>query len=515
MPPFEFERLNFVFNDSDVAELKKSRLFDESWYLNNYKDVKKLGMDPLEHYLWLGARLQRQPSKDFDPIAYIHTNPDVQRVGINPLLHYLRYGEREGRQLFPKLPSSIQPAAAGAGVRARGRVIVYESHNLKLQGAPNSLYELAVEIKKRKAFVPFMMCNTSGPLQELYEKEGIGCFIHRISQNRVMNGDNFDGYINTLAKYYRKIDASLVHVNTLQNFHSVIAAQVAGIPVIWNIRESECPDSYYDYLPEPIAERAYKAFDKVDCVIFVAKATCSLWADRLSGVTESITIHNGINTERLKVLAYGSDRTFKRASLGVRKSDVLVLSVGTLCERKGQLDLVDAIARLDPETQSRMVIAMVGFNQGDYSLRIKNRVKELHAKGVRFLCIEESNDEPARRALASLYAASDIFVLSSRIESYPRVILEAMEFSLSIVSTPCFGVVEQVEENISALFYEAGNTDLLAKHLKMLANNPSVRLKFAKAANQRLSILNSYEQMADAYEKTYERVIAAHVGCST
>lgn len=36
--------------------------FDEEWYVEQYPDVKMLGMDPLEHYLWIGSKIGRLPS---------------------------------------------------------------------------------------------------------------------------------------------------------------------------------------------------------------------------------------------------------------------------------------------------------------------------------------------------------------------------------------------------------------------------------------------------------------------
>ncbi|NBC36895.1 glycosyltransferase [Novosphingobium sp. FSY-8] len=45
----------------DVARLRDSGLFDAAWYAARYPDVAASGMDPLEHYVWLGWRLQRAP----------------------------------------------------------------------------------------------------------------------------------------------------------------------------------------------------------------------------------------------------------------------------------------------------------------------------------------------------------------------------------------------------------------------------------------------------------------------
>ena len=41
--------------------------FDAKWYLDTYPDVRLLGMDPFEHYLWLGTRLGRKMSANAAP----------------------------------------------------------------------------------------------------------------------------------------------------------------------------------------------------------------------------------------------------------------------------------------------------------------------------------------------------------------------------------------------------------------------------------------------------------------
>lgn len=48
-------------SEADIAALKASGRFDEAWYASAYPDVGASGMDPAEHYLWIGARLGRRP----------------------------------------------------------------------------------------------------------------------------------------------------------------------------------------------------------------------------------------------------------------------------------------------------------------------------------------------------------------------------------------------------------------------------------------------------------------------
>jgi glycosyltransferase involved in cell wall biosynthesis len=81
----------------DVEAIRASHLFDAEWYQKTYPDVKAMGMDPAEHYLWLGGRLNRKPSKDFDPARYLRLNGEVAAVGLNPLLHYERTREEQNR----------------------------------------------------------------------------------------------------------------------------------------------------------------------------------------------------------------------------------------------------------------------------------------------------------------------------------------------------------------------------------------------------------------------------------
>lgn len=98
--------------------------FDRDFYLEQYPDVARAGVDPLQHYLDHGRIEGRVPSAAilneipdrqedlpqpvdetpslilpgaFDPVFYVNTYPDILKAGVDPLDHYLRYGREEGR----------------------------------------------------------------------------------------------------------------------------------------------------------------------------------------------------------------------------------------------------------------------------------------------------------------------------------------------------------------------------------------------------------------------------------
>ena len=73
--------------------------FDAAFYLANNPDVAAAGVDPFEHFMTLGWREGRDPSKRFVLAPYLEANPDIVAAGVNPFAHYVVTGRGEGRPL--------------------------------------------------------------------------------------------------------------------------------------------------------------------------------------------------------------------------------------------------------------------------------------------------------------------------------------------------------------------------------------------------------------------------------
>ncbi len=84
-----------------IALIRRSNLFDEQWYLKEYPDVARSGMDPVRHYIKFGVEEGRDPSLAFGTRYYQYNNPDVSDAAINPLIHYISHGKEEGRRARP------------------------------------------------------------------------------------------------------------------------------------------------------------------------------------------------------------------------------------------------------------------------------------------------------------------------------------------------------------------------------------------------------------------------------
>ena len=78
--------------------LRASDLFNETWFLHHYPQVKA-NMDPLRYYLEYGVVELLDPGPNFSTRNYLLDYPDIKEAGINPLFHYLKFGRSEGRVL--------------------------------------------------------------------------------------------------------------------------------------------------------------------------------------------------------------------------------------------------------------------------------------------------------------------------------------------------------------------------------------------------------------------------------
>ncbi|MCW5965655.1 MAG: glycosyltransferase family 4 protein [Bryobacterales bacterium] len=167
---------------------------------------------------------------------------------------------------------------------------------------------------------------------------------------------------------------------------------------------------------------------------------------------------------------------------------------------KDHSTLVHALARM---TDIPWQLDLVG--DGPLQAEIETLVARLGlAERVRFLGYQ--------RDPSLVLARSQIFVLSSRSEAFPRSILEAMRAGLPVVASDVGGVSESVVNEGSGLLAPAGNPVALASQLRRLTENGSFRQRLGKQGrlsySDRFRFETMVETMAALYEELYLRTTA-------
>jgi glycosyltransferase involved in cell wall biosynthesis len=390
----------------------------------------------------------------------------------------------------------FEPQRARLQARSRTPVrVLFVSHNLNREGAPLVLFDLISGLTERGSVCAEVLSPQDGPLRAEYEKRGITVHLLADPLPGADHEASLRASLEELGGLFTRLKAEVVVANTLSTFWAVAGASTAKIPVLWCQHESEPWQNYFDYLPDPARQAAYSAFAVAYKVLYVAQATRQVWSP-LNTKRNFEVIPHGIPATRLDEDTSRWSRKEARTTLGLADEDVVICTIGTVCARKGQLDLIDAIMRLPPDVQTRVRILIVGKDghDGYYDELVRQRSR-LPAELMERVVLTGPTNDPFL-----YYRASDIFVCTSRIESAPRVIVEAMACSLPIITTPVYGIPEQVAEGINALYYHPWDVSALAKSIKTLVENVQLRSEMGAKSPAVLARLAGYDDMIRRYD---------------
>lgn len=162
---------------------------------------------------------------------------------------------------------------------------------------------------------------------------------------------------------------------------------------------------------------------------------------------------------------YRRDKAAARRALGLDPDTKYMITVGRLFEhQKGHSLLVEAAEQLKKIPKLKILIA--GSGPDEQSLRELIQQKGLEERVVLLGSIRNKD------TLANYYNASDIFVLPSRYEGLPLVILEASACGLPTVAFNVMGVRGLVRNGVNGLLVENLDPKGLAAALFELLEDP-------------------------------------------
>lgn len=153
-----------------------------------------------------------------------------------------------------------------------------------------------------------------------------------------------------------------------------------------------------------------------------------------------------------------------------------VLCVGRLVADKGQLLLVEAVARLrERGVPVRLTLVGDGAGRADVEaavtrLGVGDAVDVTGALG--------------QDRVRALYGEADVFCLPSFAEGIPVVLMEAMAMGVPVVSTRVMGIPELVTDGDSGVLVRPGEVGDLVDVLARLAADPAERARLAAGGRE-------------------------------
>lgn len=368
--------------------------------------------------------------------------------------------------------------------------VLFATHNLNYEGAPLILFDIARGIHSAGTMDVVVLSPCDGPLRERFEAFGIQVCV--LDKFEIFNSRDVICYDRALAQIRDCIlglHVDVVFANTILCWWAIDAATDITIPSIWCIHESEEPFSHFDIHGSFLKQSALRCIRYPYQVVFVAYSTRELFEGIRIRNNMSV-IQNGFDPSRLIAQTENKTRVTVRADLNIAPDELMILTIGTVCERKNQVELIKALRCLPDALIEKIRVLIVGDRDGDFSRSLHSMITELPTK-----IAERISVIPQTSEVGPYYLGADIFVLTSRLESFPVVVQEAMYFSLPIVANPTFGVREQVRDGSSALYYQLGDVSALSNQLKRLIESEALRIHLGNNAKISLDILPSYENM--------------------
>ncbi len=264
-----------------------------------------------------------------------------------------------------------------------------------------------------------------------------------------------------LARFLRRERFDVVHTHlTYANIIGILAAHMAGIPVIASLRTAGYDTNYHNPVRHWLETLILRY--GANRVMAVGHTVAEIHQERLRGRAIDV-IPNSVNI--IPPLP-PAERTSLRNKLTGRAPHPLLISVGRLSLPKGYPDLLNAFSAVRQQyPEAALIIAGGGALRGE----LEAQMTTLKLEGFAFLL-------GARDDVPDLLAASDLYISSSHWEGLPVSVLEAMAAGLPVIATSVGDVPRVVVDGTGIVLpprepaaLSAAICDLLADPEKMRA----------------------------------------------
>lgn len=287
--------------------------------------------------------------------------------------------------------------------------------------------------------------------------------------------------LGTLGDVLRARSFDVVHTHTAKaGVIGRMAARRAGVPRIVH--------TYHGFpfheFQSPVRRGAYVAVERrlgrITDVALCVGAGVAVEAIRRGLVapervrTIGVAVESGSGAGPAAAAGAGGARERARHALGIPAGATVIGCVGRLSYQKAPEDFVAAIRAV-----GRPGVTGVWIGGGELAGRI-GRLAAGSAAGPPVVLAGERSDVPG------LLPAFDVFLLPSRYEGLPTVLVEAMACGIPVVATAVNAVSDVVVPGQTGLLVPPRRPDLMAAAVRYLLDRPAIAAQMAETARVRL-----------------------------
>ncbi|MGE5417640.1 MAG: glycosyltransferase family 4 protein [Acidobacteriota bacterium] len=360
----------------------------------------------------------------------------------------------------------------------------------EIGGAQKVVFQIVSGLKDRAQFI--VICHPDGELVSWLQDIGIrtialDCFRREISPINDVKA------LIQLVRILKAERPDIVHCHSSKaGILGRLAAWLAGVNRILFTVHSW---GFNDYQPF-ILRKSYLIAEKI-IARFTDLIICVTNKDLVKGVESGIAppekmivIHNGMDPLTLE-----GPHNVLRNELGLGDAAILIGSVGRLAEPKEPLAFIEAAkAVISQSTADNVYFVWIGY--GPLMEPALARVREY---GLSHRIFFVGKKEEA----AVICNDFDIFVLLSKWEALPMVLIEAMFQGKPLLCYDVGGISELIIDSINGYIVPYGQIDDIAQHLLDLIREPD-RVKMMGNKSKELSVGFTLDKTLDSYNKVFE-----------
>jgi glycosyltransferase involved in cell wall biosynthesis len=218
-----------------------------------------------------------------------------------------------------------------------------------------------------------------------------------------------------------------------------------------------------------------------------------------------------LNGRQIEILPNPVDTGFFRPQTEVQNKESLILFVGTVCEKKGVRQLIEAMPQivkemphvslqivgrdwLDPQTNQSYINYLTGLISPELKPHIVFSGPVEHA------------------LLPDLIATSTVCIYPSHMEALPVAWLEGMAMGKAVVASRTGPGPEVIEDGVSGLLCDPHAPGSIAEKVITLLGNAELRREVGSEARKRARDFFSVDVLVDRNQKFYRRCIGEHNG---
>lgn len=229
------------------------------------------------------------------------------------------------------------------------------------------------------------------------------------------------------------------------------------------------------------------SFRYADAVKFINSAFADKYRKRF-GMTESTPIQDTF-------FSYIATQAFEQGDV---TEDRAILMVGHPFITKGADILIKAFNRIEGEYPD-VSLKIIGHcdNLDDYKKLVKNEAKVTFLPGV------------PHKEIVSHFQQCLFYVLSSRSEGIPRVLIEAMACGKAVIGSRVGGVPDVIVDGKTGLLFESENDEDLADKMRQLLDDAEMREQFGMAGMERSKTVFSPKIYIQRYFDFMKKVVSS------